>query len=697
MNSIMASFVSMKRVNQHLLLICLLLGFRPISILGNEFMSIEISIHKQSSEAGDLLIKARKIFKDKPEKAVDLVSEAILIGIQSNNRSIQVNGYQLLGEIHLSVNEYSLAISNFRKALSLEQSTSLGSKISRSSTPSIPEKKYQLFRQLATALDKDGQLDPALEYYNKFLLEKYGHISRQDSKTDGKKISKRRKSKSEDDYLSSEEFLEVQLAISSIYNRKKNFSISRRNILSNNVITKDSGTFDEVLLNNTASYNLKAGEILSEQGDSLAIQYYDNSYRQAKENSQPAIASKAIDKMAKILADTDRKEESRDLRTEGIGILKDLDDKQAEADQYLELGKLDQDLGENDSAEFAFRKAIAIGKDLGDIDLQQRSLRELAKLAEKNGDLAEASSIYQEYYELQDSAMALKEQQIEQRLALITSLSKKQQHVDLLEKNEQLNSKTIEILQKEAETQKVLIYSLLFGLVLLAVLGYLMYNNLKQRRIANQLIALRSLRSQMNPHFIFNALNSVNLYIAQKDERTANKYLTDFSKLMRSVLEQSQKDFISLQKELEMIALYIRLEHDRFKDKFDFQLEIDSELDQENINIPPMLIQPYIENAIWHGLRYKEDFGHLLVKYYQKENNVVVLIKDDGIGREQSELLKTKNQLKTESTGMFNIESRLKIINNMYKTNIEITVSDPIGGKGTQVEVIIPLQTNNIV
>ena len=198
----------------------------------------------------------------------------------------------------------------------------------------------------------------------------------------------------------------------------------------------------------------------------------------------------------------------------------------------------------------------------------------------------------------------------------------------------------------------------------------------------------------MNPHFIFNALNSVNLYIAQKDERTANKYLTDFSRLMRLVLEQSQKDFIPLQQELEMIKLYINLEHDRFKDKFEYELNIDGELDEDSLQIPPMLIQPYIENAIWHGLRYKEDKGLLKIQYKLEGENILVRIEDNGIGRKKSREIKTKNQRKTQSTGMYNIESRLRIINSMFNTNISLVVSDLNSDHGTRVEVVIPIQNS---
>jgi len=131
------------------------------------------------------------------------------------------------------------------------------------------------------------------------------------------------------------------------------------------------------------------------------------------------------------------------------------------------------------------------------------------------------------------------------------------------------------------------------------------------------------LRSQMNPHFIFNALNSVNSFISKNDERSANKYLSDFSKLMRMVMENSQQDFVSLNAEINILELYLGLEHFRFSEKFDFTFDVDSEIDKDAFEIPPMLIQPYIENAVWHGLRYKEQKGKLSIAIQLIENNTI--------------------------------------------------------------------------
>jgi len=225
--------------------------------------------------------------------------------------------------------------------------------------------------------------------------------------------------------------------------------------------------------------------------------------------------------------------------------------------------------------------------------------------------------------------------------------------------------------------QKWVIYSLVFGLLLMAIAAFFFYRANRQQKLANNLLALKSLRSQMNPHFIFNALNSVNNYIAKSDERSANRYLSEFSTLMRAVLENSEEDFIPLSKELELLGLYVKLEHSRFPDKFDYEVEVDDHIDVNAFQIPPMLLQPYIENAIWHGLRYKEEKGFLHIKLWQQDKETVQIeITDNGVGRKQSAKMKTTNQKKQKSKGMGNIKKRVDILNDMYKDKVDVIISD---------------------
>lgn len=268
----------------------------------------------------------------------------------------------------------------------------------------------------------------------------------------------------------------------------------------------------------------------------------------------------------------------------------------------------------------------------------------------------------------------------------------------ILQKDKEISDATIQHLMEEQALQnevmsfqKTLIYSLI--VLLLIGVGTVIYiiRIAKQRRIANQQLAIRSLRSQMNPHFIFNALNSINSFISLNDERSANQFLSEFSTLMRTVMENSEHDFIPLSKELEILKLYIGLEHFRFKDKFSYTFSIDENMDEDEFLIPPMLIQPYIENAVWHGLRYKDTPGHLTIAVHEKNKQLHIVITDDGIGRKRSAELKTKNQRKTKSTAIKNIDERIKLINNLHGLALKVSTRDANqDGSGTVVTLIIP-------
>jgi hypothetical protein len=274
--------------------------------------------------------------------------------------------------------------------------------------------------------------------------------------------------------------------------------------------------------------------------------------------------------------------------------------------------------------------------------------------------------------------------------------------LEKLMQDKQLSEQTINHLMTEQKlqtdlvgTQRYLIYVLVALILLGGIASILILRVSKQRRRANQKLALRSLRTQMNPHFIFNALNSVNSFIATNNEKDANRFLIEFSMLMRTVMDNSEEDFIPLIKEVEMLGIYLSLEHFRFKDKFEFEFQIDEEIDQENEFIPPMLIQPYIENAIWHGLRYSESKGLLRVLVKNDNNHLLVTVSDNGIGREASKALKTKHQKKFRSLALKNIDQRVVILKELYGQTIEIKYSNlNKDGTGTVVELKVPKSIN---
>lgn len=329
-----------------------------------------------------------------------------------------------------------------------------------------------------------------------------------------------------------------------------------------------------------------------------------------------------------------------------------------------------------------------------DIVVQKDATRKLSEVFEYKGDYTKAFETYRNYVALVDTLYTRKEQEISRAARFNREIAAKQSRISGLEQERELSQSKYALARTERELaqetnrrQRWVIYSLLAGILLLGLATFFFYRSNQQQKLANNLLALKSLRSQMNPHFIFNALNSVNNYIAKNDERSANRYLGEFSTLMRSVLENSEEDFIPLAKELELLRLYLKLEHSRFPEKFDYGIDIGETTNVDAFQIPPMLLQPYIENAIWHGLRYKEEKGFLHIDLKQAGKNVLVItISDNGIGRSRSAELKTPHQKKRKSKGMGNIKKRIAILNDMYKDKLDVRIFDlEADGSGTKV------------
>jgi PAS domain S-box-containing protein len=183
---------------------------------------------------------------------------------------------------------------------------------------------------------------------------------------------------------------------------------------------------------------------------------------------------------------------------------------------------------------------------------------------------------------------------------------------------------------------------------------------------------LMALRSVMSPHFIFNVLNSIQFYIAKNDRINAINYLSSFSKLIRSIMSHSVSNKIRLSEELELLRNYVQLEMARFENKFDFILTVDPDVDVESIEIPSLLIQPYVENAILHGLYNKKEKGTLNIKVREQQDNVIFEIEDDGVGREEAMRIRKRNFPAHKSMGVKLTEERLRLINQSNEAALEI-------------------------
>lgn len=263
---------------------------------------------------------------------------------------------------------------------------------------------------------------------------------------------------------------------------------------------------------------------------------------------------------------------------------------------------------------------------------------------------------------------------------------------------------TIIVVPAWHQTKLFIFLSSLSALIFIATFILLRVNSLRNKHemekrllnTRNELIRSQkfALRSQMNPHFIFNSLNSIQNFVLKNDVDSANYYLSNFSSLMRKVLEYSQYNYITLFEELELIRLYLKMEHMRFSKKFDMEIKADPAIDQHLVRIPPMFLQPYLENAILHGLQLIKHKGLLQVLISDHSDYMVIKIIDNGIGREKARAIRERSGHK--SRGLANIEKRIQLYNSISDKSLSVNIFDLTNDQGesagTRVEITVPYE-----
>lgn len=335
-----------------------------------------------------------------------------------------------------------------------------------------------------------------------------------------------------------------------------------------------------------------------------------------------------------------------------------------------------------------------------------------------------ASFYYRQFIDMKDS-VALDE--FSKKLAIYKAAKeneKKQAQIELLDNKNLINQQQLQLSEQQLKGESFLKNILIGGVLVLLLLGVIIFRNimLKQKNEAHRhelvekelnmqqmesertkselqqqatALEMQALRAQMNPHFIFNSLNSINRFILQKNSTQASEYLTKFSRLVRLILQNSQSSFIPLESELEALQLYLELEAVRFDHHFNFNIHIDADLNVSALKVPPLIIQPYAENAIWHGLMHKEEKGHLQIELYEEEDMLCCKIADDGVGRNKAIELKSKSASTHKSMGMQITANRIAMLQKEKHSATQIKITDlilPDGtAGGTEVVLTIPL------
>ena len=346
-------------------------------------------------------------------------------------------------------------------------------------------------------------------------------------------------------------------------------------------------------------------------------------------------------------------------------------------DVSLGIAKLYQKEGKNDSVVLYARRSLLIAKEGG----FTKQLRDAARFLSYYFRELSADSAY--FY--QDIAKAANDS--------IFSEEKTRQ-VQGLAWDEQLRQMDMAASAEKRKRQSIL-FSAAGGLAVLLfiVLAQLRINSIRKKekgKIAQVKkeaeLEMQSLRAQLNPHFIFNSLNAIQELILLEESEKSQTYLARFAKLLRMILENAEQPFVPLNKELELIELYLSLEKLRLPD-LEFSITTDNSINIEETFIPNMILQPYIENSLWHGLSHKDGDKKLELNIYKQNGAVVYEIKDNGVGRKKSAELKSLYRKEHKSKGMELLSKRFKLLAEEYGSEVETSITDIQDEKGTIVSI----------
>jgi tetratricopeptide (TPR) repeat protein len=564
---------------------------------------------------------------------VQVETKKLKKAMDSKNEPAQADSYYNIGETFFNGGNFPKSEEYYTKAKKLYEKLNDKANIEK------------VTRRLAQSQEKQNKITPAISNYSMAAQMSYSEKSRAVNSNDAARLS------SPTPELKAEA-IQSNINLTKKENEQGDLAESYSQLAEVNLKQKDVSSAEENL--NTA-YRISKKEAPQQAlaiNQKLADLYVEN------KNFEKAIEAKK-----KVLTEDFVKENSQ----EKVNQIQEL------ADIYIK---------KNDPKEAVdlLKNAYGIALDKGHTLEAQKSVKKLDSLYAISGNVDASVQLYRDFLGKLPNLVSKDRSLVDNKI-----LEDTEQRISQLEKEKELKD---ELIRKK----NVFNYSLIGALILLTGLIIFIFRTLKKVQTKNKKIALQSLRREMNPHFIFNSLNSVNHFIATNNELEANQYLTKFSKLMRGVMENSTEDFIPFQQELDLLQNYLALEKTRFADKFDYEIEVDENLNMQNLQVPGMLIQPFLENAVWHGLRYRTEKGFLKLSFEKSKSHLKILIEDNGIGIEESKKQKTEHQKTREGRGMKNTLERIQLLNDLYKKEITCSVKDKENNNGVLVTIRINLK-----
>ncbi|MEO8403156.1 MAG: tetratricopeptide repeat protein [Chitinophagaceae bacterium] len=397
--------------------------------------------------------------------------------------------------------------------------------------------------------------------------------------------------------------------------------------------------------------------------------------------------------LAAIYIHDKKYEQAREILNKTLAYFSSRSDQNSQLKTLLHFGELDSSVHNYASARKYLEQALDISRKTQYQVFEAIALQNLTKVAKAMGDYKSALAYHEDYMTTKDSLNNEKTRTELAELEISYHTSQKEQQIELLKKENDIKS-----LQLQNNRRSILFFIIAFSL-LLVIAGIIFYQrNLRHRLLMQKVKAeleTKVLRSQMNPHFIFNTLNSIENFMMQNEKRQASDYLNKFSMLIRNILDSSREEMVSVSKDVESLQLYVDLEQLRFNNKFSYKTYIDPELVNGDYQVPSLLVQPYVENAILHGLAHsKKDGLALTVTASLEDGYIKYVMQDNGIGRKKSEEYKQYNRPRHKSVGLQITEDRITMFNQSRGTIDQHPVITDLwdeqgNAAGTKVEIKI--------
>lgn len=436
--------------------------------------------------------------------------------------------------------------------------------------------------------------------------------------------------------------------------------------------------------------HLRIGQTLKDQGKrETALIAYRKSRAAAQGSGNSKLQNWAVLAMAHLFVETDRLEEASELFTSLHKENEEEEDIDLQLATLLLQSKLLTKRDALSEKRELLSEAMALATQTNNRSAQAEINLMRSDLERKAGNFEAALNAYSAYHELQNDLQLPKFRTYLYNAIIPTNANARKSDLQLLTELNELNE-----FRLKRNQNTFLITGLLFALLTLVL--YIIYRQY-QLRNERKVVSLEQtmLRSQMNPHFLFNSLNSIKHYIINNEQKNAVHYLNKFSKLVRRILEASSARETTLSEELETVELYMNIENIRFSYEIDFQIHMDEQVDPDHIIIPSLILQPFLENALWHGLSSKKGAKKIdLLVERDEDDKISIEIRDNGVGRAASQKMKESRVLKRKSLGIDITKERLQNFAKDYQNNFTIEINDlvdPEGNpEGTSVTLHIP-------